>query len=249
MELKQESVIPRIFELTRFLVTSMTFLVNVERVAVFLDNIELSRVIKSRKLNQSITIPKHMVTKSRDGTMSIDSVKLISQEVEVIFPENIVGAPKKPIVRADLEESERNPTKSRTFFSTKTEEEVTSKPNGKAVAPRYPGVTSRASLKGGAEFSAKCSIYSANVSVSAKRDLEAGLKSATKKKPPKSFSFEMVFFGVHSLIRRNMTSRTEKKTIIQASEVSSVGLKDFVLDYEENIRLEFSSLVTTGRVI
>ncbi|OAX38949.1 hypothetical protein K503DRAFT_865778 [Rhizopogon vinicolor AM-OR11-026] len=195
MELKHESVIPRIFELTRFLVTSMTFLVNVERVTIFLDNIELSRVIKSRELDQSITIPKHMVTTSRDGTMSIDSVKLISQEVRVVFPENLVGAPKKSTVRADLEESERNPTKSRTFFSTKTEEEVTSKPNGKVVAPRYPGAASEASLKGGAEFSTKCSIYSANVSVSAKGDLEAGLKFATKKKPPKSFSFEMVFFN------------------------------------------------------
>ncbi|OJA08565.1 hypothetical protein AZE42_03358 [Rhizopogon vesiculosus] len=203
MELKQESVIPRIFELTRFLVTSMTFLVNVERVTIFLDNIELSRVIKSRKLDQSITIPKHMVTTSRDGTMSIDSVKLISQEVRVVFPENLVGAPKKPTVRVDLEESERNPTKSRSFFSTKTEEEAASKLNGKVGAPRYPGATSEASQKGGAEFSTKCSIYSANVSVSAKGDLEAGLKFATKKKPPKSFSFETVFFSKEEHDKQN----------------------------------------------
>jgi len=119
---------------------------------------------------------------------------LAAQEVKVIFTENtLVGAPKVPIARVDLEESERNPTKSRAFFSTRMEDEVPSKPNGKVAAPRYTGATSGApSLNAGTRFSAKYSIYSAHVTASAKH-LEKGLQSATKKKPPANFSFEMVF--------------------------------------------------------
>jgi hypothetical protein len=121
-------------------------------------------------------------------------ITLAAQEVKVIFAENtLVGAPKVPIARVDLEESERNPTKSRAFFSTRIEDEVPSKPNGKAAAPRYTGAASGApSLNAGTRFSAKCSIYSAHVTASAKH-LEKGLQSATKKKPPANFSFEMVF--------------------------------------------------------
>jgi hypothetical protein len=78
MQLKQESPLPQIFELTRFLVTSMTFLVNIKRVTVRLDGAVLSHVTKSRKiLNQSIPVPEHMVKTSWDRTMSIKSVQLI----------------------------------------------------------------------------------------------------------------------------------------------------------------------------
>jgi len=78
MELKQESTIPRILELTRFLVTSMTFLVNVERVTISLDDTELSRVTKTRNpASQSIAIPEHMIKTSQECTMTITSVELI----------------------------------------------------------------------------------------------------------------------------------------------------------------------------
>ncbi|KAG1831524.1 hypothetical protein EV424DRAFT_1304208, partial [Suillus variegatus] len=46
MELKQESTIPRIFELTRFLVTSATFLSHIQCVTVMLDDTELSCLTK-----------------------------------------------------------------------------------------------------------------------------------------------------------------------------------------------------------
>lgn len=78
MELKQESPVPPTFELTRFLVTSMTFLANIERVTISRDGAELSHMIKSRnEPRQSIAIPEHMVRTSRNGTMSINSVELI----------------------------------------------------------------------------------------------------------------------------------------------------------------------------
>ncbi|KAG1724397.1 uncharacterized protein EDB91DRAFT_142270 [Suillus paluster] len=67
----------------------------------------------------------------------------------------------------------------------------TSEPNGTSAPPEIAAL----SIKAGATFSAKCSIYSANVTVSADSNLEQGLKSATKKDLPKSFPFEMVFFS------------------------------------------------------
>jgi hypothetical protein len=209
MELKQESTIPRIFELTRFLVSSVTFLANIQRVRIFLDDTELSCLTKTRnKASQSIVISEHMVRQSRSGTMTIDSVELIcqyflclhrstkilmflaAQEVNVIFFHDVlVGGSKTLVARTEPEEG-GNPTKSRSFFST----EKISKSNGRVAASKITAAASEApSLKSGTHFSAKYSIYSAKVTVSAKSSLEKGLQSATKKKPPKDFPFEMVF--------------------------------------------------------
>lgn len=120
--------------------------------------------------------------------MTIDSVGLISQEVDVtIINDALVGCPATQVARAEPEEGVRNPTKSKGFFST----ERISKSNGRiaVAAPETP------SLKSRAQFSSKYYIYSAKVTVSAKSSLEKGLESATKKKPPKDFLFEMVFFS------------------------------------------------------
>ncbi|KAG2141060.1 hypothetical protein DEU56DRAFT_797030 [Suillus clintonianus] len=191
VELKQESTIPRIFELTRFLVTSVTFLAHIQSVEVWLDRTILSCLTKTRNnASQSIAIPEDMLRKSRGGNMFVETVEVIPQEVNVTFFEDaLVGGPKTLITRVEPEEGERNPSKSKGFFST----EKTPKLNGKA--PKMAAAASKApSLKSGAQFSAKFSIYSANVTVSAK-SLEKGLESATKKKPPKDFPFEMVFFS------------------------------------------------------
>jgi hypothetical protein len=149
-----------------------------------------------------------MLRKSPDGTMSINSVKLTrwyrcafpirkaltilaAQEINVKFiGDPLVRAAKMPIARMDLEESERKPTESPAFFS-KTEEEITS---GGVAGPRCTSAYSDVpSVKACTQFSAKCYIYSAHVTVSAAGALEKGLESATKKKPPKDFSFQMVF--------------------------------------------------------
>ncbi|KAG2069450.1 hypothetical protein BDR04DRAFT_1101540 [Suillus decipiens] len=193
MELKQESTVPRIFELTRFLVTSVTFLARIQSVGIFLDGTKLSCLKKTRnKASQPVVVSDRMVKKSRGGTMTIDSVELIPQEVNVtFFDDALVGGPKTSVARAELEEG-GNPTRSKSFFST----ERMSKANGRVAASKIAATASEApSLKSSTQFSAKYSIYSANVSVSAKSSLEKGLESATKKKPPKDFPFEMVFFS------------------------------------------------------
>lgn len=193
MELKQESTVPRIFELTRFLVTSVTFLARIQSVGIFLDGTKLSCLKKTRnKASQLVVVSDRMVKKSRGGTMTIDSVELIPQEVNVtFFDDALVGGPKTSVARAELEEG-GNSTRSKSFFST----ERMSKANGRVAASKIAATASEApSLKSSTQFSAKYSIYSANVSVSAKSSLEKGLESATKKKPPKDFPFEMVFFS------------------------------------------------------
>ena len=85
-------------------------------------------------------------------------------------------------------------TESLAFFA-KNEEKLMSK---KVAAPRYTGTASEIpSLKAGAEFSAKCYLYAANVIVLAKRELKEGLEHATKKKLPKEFPFQMVFVSTY----------------------------------------------------
>ncbi|KAG1751470.1 uncharacterized protein EDB91DRAFT_1243731 [Suillus paluster] len=124
MKLNQESTIPRIFKLTRFLVRSMTFLLHVRHVIISLDDAEMSRVAKTRsKASQSMAIPKHMVsiTVTSHLLVSLTAFQvrkalmvLAAQEVNVIFAEDaLIGAPKTLITRVDVEESLRNPRASR----------------------------------------------------------------------------------------------------------------------------------------
>jgi hypothetical protein len=123
---------------------------------------------------------------------------LAAQEVNVTFIRDaLVGCPTTQVARAKPEEGERNPTKSKSFFST----ERTSKSNGRIAASKIAVAASETpSLESCAQFSSKYLIYSAKVSVSAKSSLEKGLESATKKKPPKDFLFEMVFVSTYVLI-------------------------------------------------
>lgn len=123
---------------------------------------------------------------------------LAAQEVNVTFIKDaLVGCPTIQVARAEPDESERNPTKSKSFFST----ERISRSNGRIAAPKIALAASEApSLKSRAQFSSKYHIYSAKVTVSAKSSLEKGLESATKKKPPKDFPFEMVFVSRYVLI-------------------------------------------------
>jgi hypothetical protein len=123
---------------------------------------------------------------------------LAAQEVSVTFlTDALVGFPKTLVARAEPEEGERNPTKYKSFFST----EKISKSNGRIAASKIAAAASESpSLKSRAQFSAKYHIYSAKVTVSAKSSLEKGLESATKKKPPKDFPFEMAFVSRYVLV-------------------------------------------------
>ncbi|KAG0706650.1 histidine kinase-like ATPase, partial [Suillus ampliporus] len=78
LELKEESTIPRIFELAQFLVTSITFLAHIQCVMISLDDTELSRLTKNwNKTSQSMDIPQHMTRSTPGKTMTISSVELI----------------------------------------------------------------------------------------------------------------------------------------------------------------------------
>ena len=117
---------------------------------------------------------------------------LAAYQVDIGFVENpLIAAPKVPSAsRVGLEESERKPTELQGFFQM-TEENLMPK---EFAAHRNANATSEAPrLEPGTQFSAKCYIYSANVTVSPKLDLMQGLKHAIKKEPPKNSSFQLIF--------------------------------------------------------
>ena len=121
---------------------------------------------------------------------------LEAYEVNVRFVENpLIGAPKVPgASQVRLEESERKPTELQGFFQ-KIEEKLMLK---ESAAHRYANATSEAQrLEPDTQFSAKCSIYSANVTVSPKPELIQGLKHAIKKEPSKNSSFQLVFVSIY----------------------------------------------------
>ncbi|KAG2030034.1 histidine kinase-like ATPase, partial [Suillus americanus] len=68
MELKQGSTILQIFELMQFLVTSVTYLANIQHVRIFLDGIELSCLTKTwNKAIQSIAIWEYIYGQKKSG--------------------------------------------------------------------------------------------------------------------------------------------------------------------------------------
>jgi hypothetical protein len=80
MVLKEDMQVPtpKPFDLARFLAATMTFVSSVENAHVFFDNKIFMKIAKSRQLPSSIHIPKDMILRSKEDTMHIKGLSVVS---------------------------------------------------------------------------------------------------------------------------------------------------------------------------
>ena len=74
MSLREPAPIPRAFDFTRFLASSITFMAHLLEVSVYLDDQRISRVAKDPGLPKSIGIPKGLKKSSPQNTMQVNDV-------------------------------------------------------------------------------------------------------------------------------------------------------------------------------
>ena len=80
MELKEDMrlPVPKPFDLARFLAATMTFMSSVNNTIVSFDDNIFMKIAKSRDESTRIPIPNDMSPKSKEGTMDIKAVSVVS---------------------------------------------------------------------------------------------------------------------------------------------------------------------------
>jgi hypothetical protein len=81
MDLKKDmqGVVPKPFDLARFLSATMTFMSSVKTISVFFDGWAFLKLTKSRGLPDDIALPSDMHPRSTGDTMQIDTVSVVRE--------------------------------------------------------------------------------------------------------------------------------------------------------------------------
>jgi len=74
MPLREPSPMPNAFDLTRFLVTSLTFMRTLSEVSIWFDDVRLSVVSKATGNEKSLGLPRGLRPKSSSGMMTATKV-------------------------------------------------------------------------------------------------------------------------------------------------------------------------------
>ncbi|KAG1902642.1 uncharacterized protein F5891DRAFT_1022595 [Suillus fuscotomentosus] len=194
MQLKEDMQVPvpKPFDLARFLAATMTFMSCVENAHVSFNDKIFMKIAKSRQVPSSIRVPKDMIPRSKEDTMHIKGLSVVTQEISVELAEWARAAGTKMISthRPGNENLSKDPVKRKGFWDGSKREvpkvaKVTKAVSRASTYDHPPWVTHRA----------KYAVYSAEVMTTPNKDLHKGLRAMTKKDPPSHFDFEMVYFS------------------------------------------------------
>ncbi|KIJ66567.1 hypothetical protein HYDPIDRAFT_26903 [Hydnomerulius pinastri MD-312] len=211
MELKEELQIPipKPFDLSRFLCAAVTFLVKIKKITMLFDGKVLSEITKSRgEATQVEQLPKYLRVKSNSGAMTVKSVEMIPQTVQVSLTDlgYSAGSKKPRVGKPANDQEDSNPAKRSTFFGTKKNTQTNGiGPNSMSRSISSTSTSNKVSV-------VQYTIYSAQVSTDLPKDMFAGLKATTKKDPPKDFLYEAVHFNLDEY-RRAMQDGTQEGSL------------------------------------
>ncbi|KAF9218548.1 hypothetical protein BS17DRAFT_791170 [Gyrodon lividus] len=185
MEVKDEQLhLPKPFDLSRFLCTAVTFLTKVNKITVCVNGQLLSEITKSRCAGLEIKeLPKDLKRKRDSGFMQVESVKTISQKVQVTLTKLAysAGSKRSRVSKAVVEKECTNPAQRPGFFGSFMK---------KAELNRARAIS------GTTTVSVEYTIYSANICSAPAEDIVSGLLAATKKNPLCNFLYEAVHLSM-----------------------------------------------------
>lgn len=192
MDLKPEAdlTIPKPFDLSRFISTAVTFLVNVNNITVLFNGSVLSKITKSRGEPTKIELPQGLKPTSPSKVFEVTSVKAIAQQVTVNISGQAycIGSNSHSFRKKGKQHVD--PVTKPSFFGKKSSES-----NGYHINPETSAKN----------FSLSYMVYSADVSTCPPPRMAGGIEVATKKKPPKTFLFEAAHFTLseYESVRRD----------------------------------------------
>ncbi|KAG8958915.1 hypothetical protein FRC03_008699 [Tulasnella sp. 419] len=172
--LREPSSFPGIpFDLAKFLATSLTFVANLLKVSIFLDGHQLVRLEKAANRPSNMTILEHLIPLSRQGTMKVTGVNTKEINMTALVHRWIYQASGMGSI-ALLDGAN---------LSDKTSS--SSVPPSEGPVPNTPNDLVR--------FPFSLTVYSAQIAVRLNREMLSELERATKKKPPSSCVYSLIY--------------------------------------------------------
>ncbi|KAI0933780.1 hypothetical protein AcW1_005516 [Taiwanofungus camphoratus] len=195
MPLREPAPIPRAFDFTRFLASSITFMVHLKEVSVYLDDRRISRLTKDPGAPKSISISKGLKRTSPTGIMHVKEVQTtpLSIKAEVIRWVYMAGTEKRlpPKPAAKVSAGGAGGFFSSLFSSfagaAAPQRSSTPVPTATSIEEVDPTIVT--------ETSVVLSIFTADVGVKLDQKMRSELHRSTKKNPPTNMRLELIYTG------------------------------------------------------
>ncbi|KIJ09987.1 hypothetical protein PAXINDRAFT_16963 [Paxillus involutus ATCC 200175] len=191
LEVKDEKLpMPKPFDLSRFLCTAVTFLVNVKKITVLFNGQLLSEIVKSRGEGGLVKdLPKDLKRKRDTGFMHVESVKMIPQEVRVTVTDLAcsAGSEWSCAIEKDIAEKQDTSVSPASLFEGLWKKSERRRDHTET----FLGTSSHANVS-----VVNYTIYSAQINSVPSQEIVSGLEAATKKEPPTNFLYEAVHFSM-----------------------------------------------------
>ncbi|KAG6820876.1 hypothetical protein H0H93_010220 [Arthromyces matolae] len=187
MVLRDPGPIPVAFDFSRFLTSSITFMLYLSEVSVFFDEKCLARLKKTRGIPKQLGLPKAIHPATSSGIMTIKDVKCtpLHIQAEVMQWVYTSGSEKKRPMSVF-----KSKTNAGSFFSSlfafaansAPQRQSTPLPSAKDIDPSTVN-----------ETSVSLSIFSAEVDVTLGKKIAGELYRSTKKNPPTKLKYELIY--------------------------------------------------------
>ncbi|KAI0747853.1 hypothetical protein C8Q80DRAFT_1168786 [Daedaleopsis nitida] len=194
MELREPTPIPQPFDFTRFLASSITFMMHLLDVSVYLDDKRLSRLTKAPGMPRALSLPRGLKTASPLQTMQVNGLQEtpLSIKADVMQWVYMAGT-EKP-------QPKKEPPKLAAggggFFSSLFSNLTGSAAPTRAATPmgaRNP--EPQIDPKTVVESNVALSIFAADIVVKLDKKMIAELNRSTKKNPPTRMKYELIYTG------------------------------------------------------
>ncbi|KAH9951982.1 hypothetical protein B0H21DRAFT_817732 [Amylocystis lapponica] len=196
MSLREPAPIPRAFDFTRFIASSITFMTHLLEVSIYLDGRRISRLSKDPGVPKSVGIPKGLKRSSPSGMMHVSDIQTtpLSIKAEVMQWVYMAGT-ERPTPSKAIAKSASTGASGGFFsslFSTLSgantpQRTLTPVPVSDDIEKIDPTAIS--------ESSVVLSIFTADIGVQLDQKIRLELHRSTKKNPPTKMRLELIYTG------------------------------------------------------
>lgn len=190
MTLREQGPVPQPFDLTRFLASSITFMVHLRSVSVFFDSHRLAHLTKSPGIPRELGLPKVLKRSSGLGLMSVKSVQSAATRIQAQVMHAVYDlGTEKPLV---LPVGEPRKVSQGGFFSSLLSTFTSHQP----VLPKpLPQPQVNKDPTGVYTSSVTLTMFNADVDVKLDKKLQSELHRSTKKNPPNHLNYSLIYTG------------------------------------------------------
>ncbi|KAG1888113.1 hypothetical protein F4604DRAFT_1715581 [Suillus subluteus] len=191
MTLREQGPVPQPFDLTRFLASSITFMVHLRSVSVFLDSHRLAHLTKSPGVPKELGLSKVLKKSSGSGLMSVKSVQSAATRIQAQVMHAVYDlGTEKPLV---LPVGEPRKVSQGGFFSSLLS--TFTSHNQPVLAKPLPQPQVNKDPTGVYTSSVTLTMFNADVDVKLDKKLQSELHRSTKKNPPNHLNYSLIYTG------------------------------------------------------